>query len=102
MKYWLLSDNHDTLTGMRLAGIAGEVVEDAKQLPQALERALADEEIGIILIISGLYRANKKFVDEIRLTRSQPMIVEIPDRHDTGAVSSGMADYLREAIGINI
>ena len=36
MKFYLISDNMDTLTGMRLAGIEGEVAHTAPQLRQAL------------------------------------------------------------------
>ncbi|MEE1127421.1 MAG: ATP synthase subunit F, partial [Acutalibacteraceae bacterium] len=28
MKFYLISDNHDTVTGLRLAGIEGEVVHE--------------------------------------------------------------------------
>ena len=47
MKMFLISDNVDTLTGMRLAGIPGVVVHRKDELMRAFDEALADKEIGI-------------------------------------------------------
>ena len=50
MKMYLISDNIDTLTGMRLAGVPGVVVHEKNELKEALETAFADPDIGIILL----------------------------------------------------
>ena len=50
MKMYLISDNIDTYTGMRLAGVEGVVVHERNELREALERTIADKEIGIILL----------------------------------------------------
>ncbi len=47
---YLISDNIDTLTGMRLAGVEGVIVHEHDELKEALERTIADKEIGIILL----------------------------------------------------
>ena len=50
MKMYLISDNVDTYTGMRLAGVEGVVVHERKELKEALESAISDKETGIILL----------------------------------------------------
>ena len=50
MKMYLISDNIDTLTGMRLAGVEGMVVHERQELKEALDKVLADKSIGIILL----------------------------------------------------
>ena len=50
MKLYLISDNVDTLTGMRLAGIEGVVVHGSRELKEAVEKACADPEIAILLL----------------------------------------------------
>ena len=50
MKMYLISDNVDTYTGMRLAGVEGCVVHERQELKEALERTIADRQIGIILL----------------------------------------------------
>ena len=50
MKMFLISDNIDTCTGMRLAGVEGFVVHERDELKDALEKAIADKEIGVLLL----------------------------------------------------
>ena len=50
MKMFLISDNIDTCTGMRLAGVEGVVVHERDELKDALEKAIANKEIGILLL----------------------------------------------------
>ena len=41
MRMFLISDNVDTLTGMRLAGIEGVVVHEKQEIKQALDEVLS-------------------------------------------------------------
>ena len=54
MKMFLISDNVDTQTGMRLAGVEGVVVHEREELYDTLQKTLADKEIGIILLTERL------------------------------------------------
>ena len=54
MKSFLISDNVDTLAGMRLVGVRGVVVHEPEEMNQALEKACADPEIGLVLITDKL------------------------------------------------
>ena len=50
MKMYLISDNVDTYTGMRLAGVDGVVVHERDELKKALEDVLSDKTVGIVLL----------------------------------------------------
>ena len=50
MKMYLISDNVDTYTGMRLAGVDGVVVHERDELKQALEKVLSYHTLGIVLM----------------------------------------------------
>ena len=50
MKMYLISDNVDTYTGMRLAGVDGVVVHERDELREELEKVLLDKTIGIVLL----------------------------------------------------
>ena len=78
MKMYLISDNVDTYTGMRLAGVDGVVVHEKQELRDALETAMNDKSIGIILL------------------------TEIPDRHGTGRKKDFITSYVNEAIGLKL
>ena len=102
MKMYLISDNVDTFTGMRLAGVEGEVVHSRKHVKQAVERVLDDKSIGILLITEKLCAKVPEMIDDIKINRKQPLLVEIPDRHGSGRNSNFITDYINEAIGIKI
>ena len=53
MKMYLISDNVDTLTGMRLAGVDGIVVHERDELKEAIEKAMSDPEIGACAACTG-------------------------------------------------
>ena len=54
MKFYLISDNIDTAAGMRLAGIEGVVVHETEEVNRALQTAMDDPEIGIVLMTERL------------------------------------------------
>ena len=43
MKMYLISDNIDTWTGMRLAGVEGAVVHEKQELKAEIDKVLADK-----------------------------------------------------------
>ena len=49
MKMYLISDNVDTYTGMRLAGVDGVVVHRRVELKNALDGLLYGKHVGIVL-----------------------------------------------------
>lgn len=102
MKMYLISDNIDTRTGMRLAGVEGVVVHETVEVKKALQEALKDTSIGIILITEKLGKLISDDIDDIKLKYRTPLIVEIPDRHGTGRTPDSITKYVREAIGVKI
>ncbi|GKX30847.1 V-type ATP synthase subunit F [Vallitalea longa] len=102
MKMYLISDNIDTKTGMRLAGVEGVIVHDIEEVSDALDIALKDREIGIILITEKIGKLIPDKIDDIKLNYHTPLIVEIPDRHGTGRTPDSITKYVREAIGLKI
>lgn len=76
MEFYCIGDE-DAVRGFRLAGVDGRAVNGAAGAAEALETAAARPECGVIIIsrsAAGLIRAK---VDEIKLERSRPLIVEI-------------------------
>lgn len=102
MKMFLISDNVDTLTGMRLAGVEGCIVHERVELRKALEDAIANKENGIILLTEKFGREFPDIIDDVRLNRRLPLLIEIPDRHGTGRKPDFITSYVSEAIGIKL
>lgn len=99
---FLISDNIDTYTGMRLAGVEGVVVHTHDELKDALQTAISNKEIGIILLTEKFGREFPDIVDDVKLNRRLPLIVEIPDRHGTGRKADFITSYVNEAIGVKL
>ncbi len=102
MKMYLISDNIDTLTGMRLAGVEGSVVHQRAELKEALDRVLANKEIGFLRLAEKFGREFPEVIDEVKLERKFPLIIEIPDRHGTGRKPNFITSYVNEAIGLKL
>ena len=99
---YLISDNVDTWTGMRLAGVEGAVIHTREELREELDKALADKSIGIILLTEKFGREFPEIIDNVKLERKFPLIVEIPDRHGTGRKPDFITSYVNEAIGLKL
>ena len=102
MKMYLISDNVDTCTGMRLAGIEGAVVHEREELKEELDRVLADKEVAVIILTEKFGREFPDIIDTFRLERKMPLLVEIPDRHGTGRKKDFITSYITEAIGLKL
>lgn len=102
MKMFLISDNKDTYTGMRLTGVAGVVVHERQEVADALGKVLADSEIGIILVTEKLGDRFPDLFHDVKLNRRLPLLIEIPDRHGTGRKENFITEYVREAIGLKL
>ncbi len=102
MKYFLISDNVDTLAGMRLVGVRGVVVHEPEEMNQALEKACADPEIGLVLITDKLVAKCADVVFAYKLNRRRPLIVEMPDRHSDTNPGDSIRRYISEAVGVKI
>ena len=98
MKMYLISDNIDTLTGMRL----GIVVHEREELRCAIENVMEDKDVGVILLTEKFGREFPDLIDEIKLERTMPLLIEIPDRHGTGRKKDFITSYVNEAIGLKL
>ena len=99
---YLISDNIDTLTGMRLAGVDGVMVHTREELRSVIYEAMHDKTVGIILLTEKFGREFPNLINEIKLERTMPLLIEIPDRHGTGRKKDFITSYVNEAIGLKL
>ena len=102
MRFYLISDNVDTKVGLRLAGIQGVVVHEREEVKNALNKAMAMDDVAVILITETLLDLCRDMVYDLKLNQKRPLIVEIPDRHGNGRTKDSITRYVREAIGVKI
>ena len=102
MRFFLISDNIDTKTGMRLAGVDGVVVHERDELKKAFDSALADKDIAVVLISEKLVRLAPDYIEEHKINNRLPLIVELPDRHGSDRPDDYILNYVRDAIGVKL
>lgn len=102
MRFHLISDNVDTLVGLRLAGIDGVIVHEEQEVRDALNDVIKTDDVAVVLMTEKLVRLCPELVYEIKLKRRRPLIVEIPDRHGGGRTKDSITRYVRDAIGLKV
>ena len=102
MKFYLISDNVDTLMGMRLAGIDGIVVHKEHHVRAELQKAMEMPDVAVVLMTETLVSKCPDLVYDLKLKHKQPLIVEIPDRHGNGRTADSITKYVQDAIGVKL
>ena len=102
MKAYLISDNIDSFVGLKIAGIKGSVVHTPEEALEEILKAKGDMDIGIIILTEKIAELIPNKVKELKLSRSLPLVVEIPDRHGSTKGESSITKYVRESIGLKI
>ncbi len=102
MKFYLLSDNVDTLMGMRLAGIDGVVIHTEEEVRRCLKEVMERSDVAVVLLTHTLFELCPERIMDYKLNVRQPLIVEIPDRHGNGRTSDSITKYVRDAIGVKL
>lgn len=102
MRSYVISDNTDTVMGMRLSGIEGEVIKGREYILRRLDELIHTEDIAIILMTTKTIEEVSDVVSEYKMNLAKPLIVEIPDRHGSGNIGESINKYISEAIGVKL
>ena len=102
MKAYLISDNHDSLVGMRLAGMHGCLVHTQKEAEAAIRRAAEMKDTAILVVTEKAAALAPELIRQLRESNSLPLVVEIPDRFGTSKGSGYLTQYVQNAIGVKM
>lgn len=102
MRTMLISDNNDTLVGMRLGGVKSVLASNREEVIEAIEFALSKEEVGILIVTERVFDMAKAELLDIRMNRRTPLIVEIPDRYGQIRDDNYITQYINESVGIKL
>lgn len=102
MRAFVISDNTDTLMGMRLAGMEGVIVHTQEETLSALSKAMHTEGVAVVLITEKLAALCPAEVQDLKMNMPLPLLVIIPDRHGTSDMTAAISRYLAETVGIHI
>ncbi len=102
MRFELISNSHDVIVGMRLAGIIGTLVRTAKEAKKTLSEAINKQDVAIVLINESLAEEIPEVVSESKKNIVKPLIVVVPDGKTIDKPRRPITKYIEEAIGLKI
>lgn len=102
MRMFAVSDDRDTLTGLRLAGIDGRFVSDKKETEAAIQQVRETHNIAVLLITESCANIVPDTVTELKLSATNPLLVIIPGSNGSTRSEDSITGLIREAIGIKI
>lgn len=102
MKSFLISDNKDTMVAMRLSGISGVILHEKEEIISQIIEVLNDKNIGILILTEAIFEIVQDEVMNIKLKRTYPLIVEIPDRFGQRREENYITRYINESVGVKL
>lgn len=92
----------DAVLGFSLAGVEGRAVSDAEQANVALDAALKDRDLGIVLVTKDAARMMDARMEQLKLRSTMPLIVEIPSPAGVAPGEPSLSEVVLRAIGIRL
>jgi vacuolar-type H+-ATPase subunit F/Vma7 len=93
--------DENAVFGFGLLGVAGQVVGSAMEARTTLEHVLDNQTVEIVLITDFWAQVLRADLDQLLVTRSTPLIVEIPGAIATSA-QPVLRERLRQVLGVNL
>lgn len=93
--------DRDTVLGFRLNGTEGTIVTSSEQARRALDSALEDREVGLVLVTHRWSEAMREQMNRLRMRRIRPVVVEIPGK-ELEPPRTSIRELVRRAIGMRI
>jgi V/A-type H+-transporting ATPase subunit F len=98
----LVIGNPDAVRGFALAGVRGQIAATDEELNRALDTALADEEVGIVLVTEDVADLARRRVDMLMVRSAVPLVVEIPGPEGPSPDRPPLSEVIRRTIGVRI
>jgi len=100
MQAFVIGDR-DMVTGFQLVGVRGAVVSSVDEAWRALSKVIENVEVGIVIISEDFSTKMQDKINKLRLSRTNPLIVEIPGKSGPSKAID-MSDMVRRAIGVKV
>ena len=98
----LVVGHPEAVLGFSLAGIRGQGATNASEANEALDAALANKEIGIVLVTSDVAAMIEPRMSRLKLRSNVPLVVEIPGPAGVPADQPSLNELVFRAIGVKI
>jgi V/A-type H+-transporting ATPase subunit F len=100
MSIYVIGDQN-TILGFSLIGIGGRVVETVDEARDALDRALEQDEINMVLITQQWSAQLHDVMSELRMNLTEPILLEIPGS-EPGPAGPSLRELVESAVGVEL
>lgn len=92
---------NDMVTGFQLSGIRGVIVSTVEDAKRALLKSMENIDVAIVIISETFSVELRSIIDELRLSRIEPLIIELPGRSGSSSTVD-MSRIVGTAIGVKV
>jgi V/A-type H+-transporting ATPase subunit F len=90
----------EAVQGFALVGIQGEVAATAEEANAAMDRVLAMDDIGIVLVTEDAAGLIQSRINDLKFQSEIPLVVEIPGPNPVSEKQDSLNEIIERAIGI--
>lgn len=101
MESYLISDNEETLVGMQMAGVVGEILIEPDLVLKKIDSLMENPEIGMIILTQKIKSSIEDEIMDRKLRSRGTLIVEIPGPNDESKPDF-ITRYIRDSIGLKL
>lgn len=94
--------HQDAVRGFALVGVEGQIATTGEQVNQALDAALHDKRIGIILVTEEAAALVRQRMDALAVHSTIPLVVEIPGPAKAEMDQPSLSEVIRRTTGVRI
>ncbi len=98
MKTVLISDNIDTLLGLKMVGVDGVLATNAEQVSAHFLRFTKDKNVGLILITEIANEMCADMINSYKAGNRFPLISVVPGRDKPKESTGSVTDYFNDAV----
>ena len=98
----LVIGHPEAVLGYSLVGVEGKAVTSAEDTNLALDTALNDHSLGIILVTGDVADMIRPKMDQLQLHSTVPLVVEIPAPERVQPPQPSLNEIVFRAIGVKI
>ncbi len=94
--------HQDAVRGLALVGVEGQIATTSEAVNRALDAALNDKSIGIVLVTEEAANLARQRMDYLMARSTIPLVVEIPGPAGPQADRPTLGEMIRRTTGVRI
>ncbi len=98
----LVIGNPEAVLGFSLTGVDGQAAANAAEVNKALDDALSQNDIGIILVTQDVAGLIEPRMEHLKMRSTVPLVVEIPGPEGVRPGQLSLGEVVLRAIGIKL